>query len=40
MPRDTEGYEIVKTWDNVLGMRATRSDDTVLNGAFVPDQWG
>ena len=39
MPRDTEEYEIRKTWDNVLGMRATRSDDTVLNGVFVPDQY-
>ena len=36
MPRDTEGYSIKETWD-VLGMRATRSDDTVLEGAFVPD---
>jgi len=36
MPRDTEGYFIKETWD-VLGMRATRSDDTVLEGAFVPD---
>jgi alkylation response protein AidB-like acyl-CoA dehydrogenase len=39
MPRSTEGYEIKRTWDNVLGMRATRSDDTVLNGAFVPDRY-
>ena len=29
MPRDAPGYTIKKTWD-VLGMRATRSDDTVL----------
>ena len=29
MPRDTKGYTIKETWD-VLGMRATRSDDTVL----------
>ena len=28
----------VETWDT-LGMRATRSDDTVLEGAFVPDQY-
>ena len=27
---------IQETWDT-LGMRATRSDDTVLDGAFVPD---
>ena len=31
MPRDTEGYRIEETWD-VLGMRATRSDDTILDG--------
>jgi alkylation response protein AidB-like acyl-CoA dehydrogenase len=37
MPRDTEGYRIEDTWD-VLGMRATRSDDTVLDGVFVPDR--
>src|SRR5678809_994403 len=29
MPRDTSGYTVKKTWD-VLGMRATSSDDTVL----------
>jgi alkylation response protein AidB-like acyl-CoA dehydrogenase len=38
MPRDTNGYRIVETWD-VLGMRATRSDDTILEGAFVPDKY-
>src|SRR5688572_3873417 len=38
MPRDTEGYRIEETWDT-LGMRATRSDDTVLEGAFVPDRY-
>ena len=38
MPRDTEGYSIKETWD-VMGMRATRSDDTVLEGAFVPDRY-
>ena len=38
MPRETEGYRIEETWD-VLGMRATRSDDTVLDGAFVPDRY-
>jgi len=37
MPRDSEGYEIKKVWDNVLGMRATRSDDTILNDVFIPD---
>jgi alkylation response protein AidB-like acyl-CoA dehydrogenase len=38
MPRDTTGYKIKETWD-VLGMRATRSDDTVLENAFVPDRY-
>jgi alkylation response protein AidB-like acyl-CoA dehydrogenase len=38
MPRATEGYRVEQTWD-VLGMRATRSDDTVLDGAFVPDRY-
>lgn len=36
MPRDTEGVTIKETWD-VMGMRATRSDDTVLDNVFVPD---
>jgi alkylation response protein AidB-like acyl-CoA dehydrogenase len=38
LPRDAKGYSIKETWD-VLGMRATRSDDTVLEGAFVPDKY-
>jgi alkylation response protein AidB-like acyl-CoA dehydrogenase len=38
MPRDTAGYAIKQTWD-VLGMRATRSDDTVVQNAFVPDRY-
>jgi alkylation response protein AidB-like acyl-CoA dehydrogenase len=38
MPRDTEGYRIEDTWD-ALGMRATRSDDTILDGAFIPDRY-
>ena len=38
MPRDTEGYRIERTWD-VLGMRATQSDDTILDGVFVPDRY-
>jgi alkylation response protein AidB-like acyl-CoA dehydrogenase len=38
MPRDTTGYKIKETWD-VLGMRATRSDDTVLENAFIPDRY-
>jgi len=35
--RDTAGYRIVETWDT-LGMRATQSHDTILEGAFVPDR--
>ena len=38
MPRDAGNYNIEETWDT-LGMRATRSDDTVLDGAFVPDNY-
>lgn len=38
MPRGTAGYSVKETWD-VLGMRATRSDDTVLEGVFVPDKY-
>ena len=38
LPRDTPGVTIKETWD-VMGMRATRSDDTVLDGAFVPDKY-
>jgi alkylation response protein AidB-like acyl-CoA dehydrogenase len=38
MPRDSKGYTIKETWD-VMGMRATRSDDTILDGAFVPDTY-
>jgi alkylation response protein AidB-like acyl-CoA dehydrogenase len=38
MPRNTEGYRIVDSWD-VLGMRATASHDTVLDGTFVPDRY-
>jgi len=38
MPRDTANYQIVDTWDT-LGMRATRSDDTILRGAVVPDRY-
>jgi len=37
MPRDTPGLEIVETWDT-LGMRATQSQDTVLDKAFCPDE--
>jgi len=37
MARDTKGYRIEHTWDT-LGMRATQSDDTILDGAFVADK--
>jgi alkylation response protein AidB-like acyl-CoA dehydrogenase len=36
LERGAEGYRIEPTWD-VLGMRATKSDDTILEGAFIPD---
>ncbi len=38
VPRGTEGLSVKETWD-VLGMRATRSDDTILDGVFVPDRY-
>lgn len=38
LPRDTPGYTIKETWDT-LGMRATRSDDTILEATFVPDRY-
>jgi alkylation response protein AidB-like acyl-CoA dehydrogenase len=38
MPRSTKDYRIVETWDT-LGMRGTRSDDVVLEGAVVPDKY-
>lgn len=38
LPRDAKGYRIVETWDT-MGMRATRSDDVALEGAFVPDRY-
>jgi alkylation response protein AidB-like acyl-CoA dehydrogenase len=38
IPRDTPGISIKETWD-VLGMRATRSDDTVLDKVFCPDKY-
>lgn len=34
--RDTKGITIKENWD-VMGMRATRSDDTLLDNVFVPD---
>ena len=35
--RDAPGYRIEETWDT-LGMRATQSNDTILDRAFVPDE--
>src|SRR5262245_44214639 len=35
--RDTPGVTVVDTWD-AHGMRATESHDTVLDGAFLPDE--
>jgi alkylation response protein AidB-like acyl-CoA dehydrogenase len=37
LPRDTEGVTIRDTWDT-MGMRATASQDTHLDGAFVADR--
>jgi alkylation response protein AidB-like acyl-CoA dehydrogenase len=38
MPRDTKGYQIKPTWDT-MGMRATRSDDVLLEGVVIPDRY-
>ena len=38
LPRNSSGFTIKETWD-VMGMRATRSDDTLLEGAFIPDKY-
>ncbi len=38
LPRDTPGIRVEHTW-NVMGMRATQSNDTVLEGVFVPDKY-
>jgi alkylation response protein AidB-like acyl-CoA dehydrogenase len=37
LARGTAGVEIVDTWDT-LGMRATQSQDTLLDKAFCPDE--
>jgi alkylation response protein AidB-like acyl-CoA dehydrogenase len=36
MPRGATGSQTKEVWD-VLGMRATQSNDTLLDGVFVPD---
>ncbi len=38
LPRSHPGWRKVETWDT-MGMRATRSDDVILEGAFVPDRY-
>jgi alkylation response protein AidB-like acyl-CoA dehydrogenase len=38
MPRDSQGYTIKKVWDT-MGMRATQSEDTILEGVLVPDRY-
>jgi len=38
LPRGTAGATVKETWD-VMGMRATRSDDTLLERAFIPDKY-
>jgi alkylation response protein AidB-like acyl-CoA dehydrogenase len=38
MPRHYEGHRTVETWDT-MGMRATRSDDVVLDNVFIPDRY-
>lgn len=37
IPRDADGITIKESWDT-LGMRATRSDDTLLENVFLPDE--
>jgi alkylation response protein AidB-like acyl-CoA dehydrogenase len=38
MRRDAGGFSIKQTWD-VMGMRATQSEDTILEDVFVPDEY-
>ena len=38
LPRDAINYHIDATWD-VLGMRASMSNDTILDGAVCPDRF-
>jgi alkylation response protein AidB-like acyl-CoA dehydrogenase len=37
IPRNADGYRIEPTWD-VMGMRATESNDTVLEGTFLANE--
>jgi alkylation response protein AidB-like acyl-CoA dehydrogenase len=37
LDRNASGYRIEETWDT-LGMRATTSNDTILDRAFIPDE--
>jgi alkylation response protein AidB-like acyl-CoA dehydrogenase len=37
LARDAKNYRVEPTWDT-LGMRATESNDTILDGAFIPDE--
>ncbi len=37
LPRDVEGMTVKKTWD-VMGMRATQSNDFELDDVFVPEE--
>lgn len=38
MPRSAKGWSNEQVWD-VLGMRSTASEDTILDNVFVPDQY-
>mgnify|MGYP001036700336 CR=1 FL=1 len=38
VPRDSAGLTVKRTWDT-LGMRATQSDDTVMEDVFVPEHY-
>lgn len=38
LPRSSNGYHIVDTWDTT-GKGAMRSDDTLLEGVFIPDKY-
>jgi alkylation response protein AidB-like acyl-CoA dehydrogenase len=39
LPRDADGHRLMPPWEGVAGMRATRSEDVVLEGVFVPDRY-